>query len=114
MSSGKPLHLRTAATMDITAAIDDYLLESPRAAQGFVDALEAAFVHIRRAPATGSPRLAHELNLPGLRSWPLGRRYPQIVFYVEHTARIDVWRVLHGRRDIAAWLQGDELNPGAG
>lgn len=112
--SGKPLHLRTVATMDVTETIDDYLAESPLAAQGFVDALEAAFTHIRRAPATGSPRLAHELNLPGLRSWPLGRHYPQIVFYVEHATRIDVWRVLHGRRDITGWLQqDDDLTPPA-
>jgi toxin ParE1/3/4 len=36
------------------------------------------------------------------------------VFYVEHATRIDVWRVLHGRRDIAGWLQQDDgLTPPA-
>jgi toxin ParE1/3/4 len=52
-------------------------------ALGFIDALEQAYTHIGRHPATGSPRYAHELNLPGLRAWPL-TRYPHIVFYVEH------------------------------
>jgi hypothetical protein len=30
------------------------------------------------------------------------RRYPYVVFYVEREDRIDVWRVLHTRRDIPA------------
>jgi toxin ParE1/3/4 len=38
-----------------------------------------------------------------LRSWPL-QRYPHMVFYVELDDRIDVWRVLHGQRDIPAWM----------
>jgi plasmid stabilization system protein ParE len=59
---------------------------------------------ISRNPGTGSPRYAHELNLPGLQSWPL-MRYPHLVFYVERPDHIDVWRVLHGQRDIPAWMQ---------
>ena len=57
----------------------------------------------RRTPITGSPRYAHELNLPGLRSWPC-KRYPYLVFYVELADSIDVWRVLHTRRDTPRWL----------
>ena len=74
------------------------------AASGFVDALEAAYRHIARHPASGSSRYAHELDLPDLRSWPLSR-YPFLVFYVECPQHIDVWRVLHTRRDLPAWLQ---------
>ena len=47
---------------------------------------------------------AHELNLPGLRTWSL-TRYPHLVFYVVHPDHIDVWRVLHGQRDIPVWMQ---------
>ena len=50
---------------------------------------------------------AHELNLPGLRFWPL-KRFPYLVFYVEHASHIDVWRVLHGKRDIPVWLQDNK------
>ena len=71
---------------------------------GFVDALEKAYGQIGRNPGTGSPRYAHELNLPGLRAWPL-TRYPHLVFYVEHPDHIDVWRVLHGKQDIPTWTQ---------
>lgn len=93
-------------------AVDYYLAAAPSAALGFVDALEAAYEHIRRAPATGSPRYAHELNLPGLRFWPC-KRYPYLVFYVERAGSIDIWRVLHGKRDIPRWLQ-DGTEPSSG
>ena len=54
-----------------------------------------------------SPRYGHETNLPGLRAWPLSQ-YPHIVFYVERSDYVDVWRVLHGRRDIPGWMQGPD------
>ena len=55
-------------------------------------------------PATGSPRYAAELNLPSLRSW-IVTGFPHLIFYVEREADIDVWRVLHGARDVPAWLR---------
>lgn len=101
----KPVIPRELANRDIDEAIADYLSEgAEQAAFGFIDALEQAYAHIGRHPASGSPRYAHELNLPGLRSWPLAN-YPHLVFYVEYPEHIDVWRVLHGQRDIPAWMQ---------
>ncbi|CAN7310541.1 type II toxin-antitoxin system RelE/ParE family toxin [Variovorax sp. LjRoot290] len=99
---------REQANRDVEDAISHCLAEdAEHAALGFVDALEQAYAHIGRHPSTGSPRHAHELNLPGLRSWPL-TRYPYLVFYIEHTDHIDVWRVLHGQRDIPAWMQASD------
>jgi toxin ParE1/3/4 len=104
----RPIIPRELANRDVDDAIDYYLEEAGQeAALGFVDALERAYAHIARHPATGSPRYAHELNLPGLRSWPL-KRYPYLVFYMEHHDCVDVWRVIHGKRDIPDWLQNDE------
>lgn len=101
----KPVIARAQACRDVDDAIAYYLSEdAEQAALGWVDALEHAYAHIGRHPATGSPRYAHALGIPGLRSWPLGR-YPHVVFYVERADHIDVWRVLHGRRDIPAWMQ---------
>jgi toxin ParE1/3/4 len=94
----------------VTAAIDHYLDESADVALAFLDTLGAAYEHIRRAPATGSPRYAQELNLPGLRFWPC-RRYPYLVFYLERRDRIEVWRVLHASRDIPHWLQDESTAP---
>jgi toxin ParE1/3/4 len=76
------------------------------AALGFIDALQKAYAHIARHPATGSPRYAHALNIPDLRCWPL-TRYPYLLFFMERDDHIDVWRVLHGKRDIPVWLAND-------
>lgn len=107
--TAKPLVPREQANRDIDDAIAYYLGEgAEQAALGFVDALEDACIHLARHPASGSPRYAHELNLPGLRAWPL-TRYPYLVFYVERPEHIDVWRVLHGQRDIPAWMQEPDV-----
>lgn len=95
---------REAALRDVDdTLVFDLQQDAPDAALGFIDALEDAYTHIGRHPATGSPRYAHELNLPGLRFWPL-KRYPQLVFYVERDEHVDVWRVLSAERDVPSWL----------
>ena len=101
----KPVIPRELANRDVDDAVAYYLNEAAESvALGFIDALEQAYAHIARHPGTGSPRYAHELNLPGLRAWPLNH-YPYLVFYIERPEHIDVWRVLHGQRDIPVWMQ---------
>ncbi len=109
----KPIVPREAASRDVEDAVDFYLSEAgDQIALGFVAALEHAYRQIASQPAAGSPRYAHELNMPGLRTWPL-QRYPYLIFYVDLPDRIDIWRVLHGQRDIPAWLQEDtDTGPG--
>jgi toxin ParE1/3/4 len=95
---------RSQADRDVNGAIAYYLeLRAVDAAMGFIDALEKAYGHIGRHPAAGSPRYAHELNLPDLRFW-LVPGYPYVVFYVERDDHVDVWRILHATRDIPAWM----------
>jgi toxin ParE1/3/4 len=108
----KPLLPRESASRDVEDAVDYYLNEADeQIALGFIEALEQAYLHIASQPASGSPRYAHELNLPGLRSWPM-QRYPYLIFYVELPNHIDIWRVLHGQRDIPAWLHDDtDISP---
>lgn len=101
----KPVIPRQLAIRDVDDALAHYLREgSPQAALSFIEALEDAYVRIGRHPAAGSPRYAHELNLPGLRCSAL-TRFPYLIFYVERADHVDVWRVLDGRRDIPTWLQ---------
>ena len=70
----RPVIPRQRALRDIEEAVAWYLGEdAASAALGFIDAVEQAFEHIGRNPAAGSPRYALELNLPGLRWWPLAR-----------------------------------------
>ena len=74
---------RAQARRDVDEAIDHYLGEAgEKAALGFIDDLERVFSHVAHRPAAGSPRYAHALDLPGLRSWPL-KHYPYLVFYTE-------------------------------
>jgi toxin ParE1/3/4 len=105
----KPVLLRRAARQDLERAVDWYAREATvRVADGFVSAARRAFLQIVRHPGAGSTRYAFELQLPGLRSWPL-RKYPYVVFYVDGADHIEVWRVLHAKRDIPAGLR----EPGA-
>ena len=101
----KPIIPRVQANRDVDEAIKHCLdQDAEPAAVGFINALEQTYAHISRHAATGSPRYAHELKLPGLLFWPL-THYPHLVFYIEQDDHIDVWRVLHGQRDIPAWMQ---------
>ena len=43
------------------------------------------------------------MNIPGLRTMRL-KGYPWLVFYIELEQHIDVWRILHAKRDIPAWM----------
>lgn len=99
---------RALAERDINDALYFYLAEASRkVALGFIDALERAYRLIGERPDAGSSRYAHELDLPGLRGWPL-RGYPYVVFYIAREDHIDVWRVLRTASDIPAWMAGDE------
>jgi toxin ParE1/3/4 len=105
----KPVILRELARRDIEAAADYYVRSGgPDVALGFIDALEFSYRTIAERPALGSPRYAQELILPGLRSLVV-KGFPYLVFYIERDDHIDIWRVLHGRRDIPSRMQ----EPGA-
>ena len=106
--TAKPVVPRAQARLDVEQAIDWYAGEArEQVAIGFVDAVERAWHAIAANPATGSPRYAHELNLPGLRSQRL-KRYPYLVFYIDRGDHVDIWRVLHAQRDIpASMLEGE-------
>lgn len=101
----KPVIPRAGANRDVEEAVDHYLVaDAADAALGFVDALERSYAHISRHPASGSTRYSDQLDLPGLRSWNI-KDYPYVIFYFECEDRVDVWRVLHGQRDIPSWLK---------
>ena len=103
----RPVVPRELAARDVDEAITHLAEDSVQAALGFIVALEQTYSHIGRHPAAGSPRYAHELDLPGLRFWPV-RGYPYLVFYIERGEHADVWRVLHSERDIPAWMREPE------
>jgi toxin ParE1/3/4 len=109
--SMKPVIPRQRASRDVDDAIEYYLTErAAQAALGLVDALEDAYALLSRHPGLGASRYAYELDIPGLRSWPV-RRFPYLIFYVELEDRIDVWRMLHNRRDIPASMHDVDQQP---
>jgi toxin ParE1/3/4 len=72
----------------------------------FIDAVEETLEAITLAPEAGSTRASLLLDLPGLRSWIVGS-FPWTIFYVHGDGVVDVWRILHQRMDIPAWLDQD-------
>ncbi len=105
MGERRRVVLREHARQDVEAAVDWYRDEAGEStALRFVNALEVALEHVGQFPSSGSARYSVELNLPALRCWPV-ERFPYLAFYVEHDDHIDVWRVLHGHRDIPAWMR---------
>lgn len=104
----KPIVLLPRAERDITDTTDAYRGQGGEAlAAKWVQSLSAALRHVAAYAASGSPRYADVLAIPGLRFWRV-RRFPYLVFYVDRVAQADIWRVLHAHRDLPAWLRDGE------
>jgi toxin ParE1/3/4 len=103
--TAKPIIPREQALRDVEAATDYYAGQAGEdVALGFIDALESAYRLIATRRSTGSPHYGHALGLPGVRTRQL-KRYPYLVFYIDREDHVDVWRVLHARRDIPATMR---------
>lgn len=100
----KPVAPRTAAKQDAELIVSRYVDEvGVDVALSFINALEDAYRFIAENPAAGSPRYGLMLDIPGSRSWRV-RGFPHLIFYIERTDLLDVWRILHGSRDVPATL----------
>lgn len=107
--SGKPVLPRELVHRDVEVAVDYYVRETgPDVALGFIEELQSAYRAIADRPGLGSPRYAQELALPGLRSREV-KGFPYLVFYIDRGDHIDVWRALHGRRDIPSRMREAEV-----
>jgi toxin ParE1/3/4 len=101
------VRLRSLAEADIDRVVRHYHQHSgPEVAVRFIDAIENTFGQISRWPGSGHLRFSYELDIPDLRVRSV-QRFPYLVFYVVGEEVVDVWRVLHGRRDIPNSLTGD-------
>ncbi len=98
------ISLRSLAATDIDSTLGYYRDEAGKAvALKFVSDLESTISHIAQYPLTGSLRFAFELEIPDLRNSRLAS-FPYLVFYITNETNIEVWRVLHAKRDIPAFL----------
>lgn len=105
--AARSVRLRESAATDIDRATDHYLGEAgAEVALRFVDAVERAVNQIGRSPQSGSLQFSYELEIPGLRVRPVAR-FPYLVFYVVSDEVVDVWRILHTRRDVPSAIADD-------
>jgi len=87
---------------DLQTAARHIRRDNPQAARAFLEAAYDTFEFLARNPALG--RTHGDLGFPEIRSWRIAgfRRY--LIFYRELPDRIQVWRVLHGARNLPSTL----------
>jgi toxin ParE1/3/4 len=98
--SKKRLIRHAAARRDLERASDYYANKAgPEVARRFLEAARAALREVGNRPGAGSPRYGEKLGAPHLRTRRVSR-FPYLIFYLEHPDFVEVFRVLHERRDI--------------
>ncbi len=75
---------------------------NPTAAERFVRAAYRGFAFLADHPGLGRPR--GDLGFPEIRSWRIQGFRSYLIFYRELPDRIQIWRVLHGARDLTNTL----------
>lgn len=72
-------------------------------AKRFLNSAYDSFEFLARSPGVGRPR--GDLGFENLRSWHVFGFRRFLIFYREFYERIQVWRVLHGARDLQNIVQ---------
>ena len=81
--------------------------DGPDRAIRFLRQAEATFARLAAMPGIGTPYEPTEPAYAGLRSFAVSRHRNHLVFYRPIDGGIEVFRVLHGARDISAVLAAD-------
>jgi toxin ParE1/3/4 len=101
--------VRTARARASVLESFEYIDErSPRAAERFLDAVEATYELIHTHPGIGGAYQTDNPALDGLRRLTVKRFAKYLVFYQVRGADIVVLDVLHGSRDIQRILESAE------
>ncbi len=98
----RPLRVRALARQELDSAFDWYRRRSPSAAEGFLDAVDEAFLRIAKAPER-YPAIRGRLQRVLLSG------YPYAVYFKVYPNVISVVGVIHGRRHPRTWLDRAEL-----
>lgn len=78
--------------------------DNPFAARLFLEAAYGTFEFLACNPGVGRQRA--DLGFPEIRSWRVEGFGRYLIFYRELLDRIQIWRVLHGARDLPQTLGG--------
>lgn len=100
--SGRRIFRRIAARIDVIDAAKHIATNNPQAAVRFARAVRATEEALLTAPGMGSSRDYDNPTLTGMRSHSVRGFRKYLVFYIPHSAGIEVVRVLHGARDLEA------------
>lgn len=80
-----------------------YLRKFDRATgEAFLHAAYDTFEFLAAHPALGRPR--PEFGHAGLRSWRVSGFHRFLIFYRPRPGKVQIWRVLHGSRDLSRIL----------
>ena len=99
--------IRTAARDDILRQYRYYLIEkdAEAAAGRFTAAVHSAIAQACKHPAIGTPKALNNPEVAGLRSRSV-KGFPAMrVYYLVSGDRLQVLRVLHGKRDLTRILE---------
>jgi toxin ParE1/3/4 len=77
--------------------------DNPFAARLFLEAAYDTFEFLVRNPGIGRQRA--DLGFPEIRSWRVEGFGRYLIFYRELPDRIQIWRVMHGARDLQNIVQ---------
>ena len=99
---------RPSALEDLVDLADHIALDNIEAASRFLKTAEESFRGLERMPLMGSAREYRNPEFTGVRMWRVKgfRRY--LIFYRPIEDGIEIVRVIHSSRDIAALFGEDE------
>ncbi|MDP1798613.1 MAG: type II toxin-antitoxin system RelE/ParE family toxin [Planctomycetaceae bacterium] len=96
------LVIRERADQDIDEQLIYLARQSHRIAERFLDAVERTFQILAESPERG-----FVWNSDGMRVWSVRSFHNWLIFYLPVEDGVDIIRVLHGARDLAALLDDE-------
>jgi toxin ParE1/3/4 len=101
-TDGGKFLLREAAINDLDQLAAFIQQDSPTAAIRFLEAAEKTFCLLTRSPGLGEVFESRNPRLTGIRVWQVHNFRNILIFYRLVNRDVEVVRVLHGARDLAA------------
>ena len=94
--------LRATAVNDLDELATCIQKDSPQAAIRFLEAAQETFAVLARTPALGGLFESRNPHFSGMRTWQVKGFRNILIFYRPVAGVVEIIRVLHGARDLAA------------
>jgi toxin ParE1/3/4 len=106
----KSVNLSSQAKIDLAEIAAYYGEESVELELRFIDTAEAAFDKLLLMPEKGAKREYYHPKLHDLRMWPIPKFPKILIFYRPAVTGVQVVRVLHSARDLAALFSREKTS----